>query len=129
MLHTLLDSNSHFTEHVENKTLVLRWQRVHPPEAAGRGPFTADVAPFRLHLAAENKALGTVKTYTEVVLWFAAGYLLRETSKCRWDQVSGQDVQRWTVRLLARYSDSYASKPVPRAAAVLPLAGQRGRHH
>jgi hypothetical protein len=73
------------------------------------GLFTADVASFGLHLAAENKAPGTVRTYTEAMLWFAAGYLLRETGKTRWEQVSGQDVQRWTVRLLARYSDSYAS--------------------
>ena len=94
---------------VENKTMVLRQQRVHRPKPLDAGPLTADVASFRLHLAAENKAAATVKTYTEAVLWFAAGYLLRETGKCRWEQVSGQDVQRWTVRLLARYSDSYAS--------------------
>jgi hypothetical protein len=67
------------------------------------------VASFRLHLAAESKAPGTVKTYTEAVAWFAAGCLLRETGKGRWEQVSGQDVQRWTVRLLGRYGDSCAS--------------------
>jgi integrase/recombinase XerD len=89
--------------------MVLRQQRVHRPKPLDAGPFTVDVASFRLHLAAENKAPATVKTYAEAVLWFAAGYLLRETGKTRWEQVSGQDVQRWTVRLLARYSDSYAS--------------------
>ncbi|HTU77045.1 MAG TPA: tyrosine-type recombinase/integrase [Trebonia sp.] len=89
--------------------MVLRRQGVHRPKPLEAGPFAADVASFRLHLAAENKAPATVRTYTEAVLWFAAAYLLAETGKCRWEQVSGQDVQRWTVWLLARYSDSYAS--------------------
>jgi hypothetical protein len=40
-------------------------------------------------------------------LWFAAAHLLRETGKTWWDQVSAQDVQRWTVRLLGLYSDAY----------------------
>jgi hypothetical protein len=72
------------------------------------GPFAADVASFRLHLAAENTAAGTVRTYTEAGLWFAARHLLRETGKTRWEQVSAQDVHRWTVRLLDLYSDTYA---------------------
>ena len=92
---------------VENKTL-LRRQSVHRPKDLGAGPFAADVASFRLHLAAENKAAGTVRTYAEAALWFAAAHLLRETDKTRWGQVSAQDVQRWTVRLLAAYSDAYA---------------------
>jgi hypothetical protein len=94
---------------VENKTVVLRRQGVHRRKPLDAGPFTADVASFGLHLAAENKAPGTVRAYTEAVAWFAAAYLLPETGKCRWEQVSGQDVRRWTVSLLARYSDSYAS--------------------
>ncbi len=92
---------------VENKTSVLRRQAVHRPKQLEAGPFAADVASFGLHLAAENKAAGTVRTYTEAALWFAA-HLLRETGKTRWDQVDAQDVQRWTVRLLATYSDAYA---------------------
>jgi hypothetical protein len=44
---------------VENKTLVLRRQGVHRPKPLDAGPFAADVASFRLHLAAENKAAGT----------------------------------------------------------------------
>jgi hypothetical protein len=44
---------------------------------------------------------------TEAALWFATAHLLRETDKTRWDQVGAQDVQRWTVRLLATYSDAY----------------------
>ena len=113
---------------VENKTLVLRRQAVHRPKQLEAGPFAADVASFRLHLAAENKAAGTVRTYTEAALWFAAAHLLRETGKTRWDQVGAQDVQRWTVRLLGLYSDSYARNQFRGAAAVLPVAGRRGRH-
>jgi site-specific recombinase XerD len=93
---------------VENKTSVLRRQSVHRAKQLEAGPFAADVASFGLHLAAENKAAGTVRTYTEAALWFAAAHLLRETDKTRWDQVGAQDVQRWTVRLLALYSDAYA---------------------
>jgi hypothetical protein len=57
---------------VENKTSVLRRQSVHRPKSLEAGPFAADVASFRLHLAAENKAAGTVRTYAEAALWFAA---------------------------------------------------------
>jgi site-specific recombinase XerD len=31
------------------------------------------------------------------------------TSRTRWDEVDGHDVQRWLVHLLTRYSDAYAS--------------------
>jgi site-specific recombinase XerD len=72
------------------------------------GPFAADVASFRLHLAAENKAAGTIRIYTEAPLWFAAAHLLRETDKTRWEQVGTQDVQRWIAWLLGRYSGAYA---------------------
>jgi hypothetical protein len=66
---------------VENKTSVLRRQAVHRRKQLAAGPFAADVASFRLHLAAENKAPGTVRTYAEAALWFAAAHLLRETDK------------------------------------------------
>ena len=56
---------------------------MHRPKSLEAGPFAADVASFRLYLAAENKAAGTVRTYTEAALWFAAAHLLRETSKTR----------------------------------------------
>jgi hypothetical protein len=79
---------------VENKTMVLRRQSVHRAKQLEAGPFAADVASFRLHLAAENKAAGTVRTYTEAALWFAAAHLLCETVKTRWSQVGAQDVQR-----------------------------------
>jgi integrase/recombinase XerD len=72
------------------------------------GPFAADVTSFRLHLAAENKAAGTIRIYTEAPLWFAAAQLLGETDKTRWGQVDSQDVQRWVAWLLGSYSESYA---------------------
>ena len=70
--------------------------------------FGADVASFRLHLPAENKAERTIRAYTEAVRWFAAAHLLCQTSKTRWEQVDTQDVQRWMVHLLGRYSEAYA---------------------
>ena len=70
--------------------------------------FGADVASFRLHLAAENKAERTIRAYTEAVRWFAAAHLLCQASKTRWEQVDTQDVQRWMVHLLGRYSEAYA---------------------
>jgi len=88
--------------------MVLRRQAVHRPKDLAAGPFAADVASFRLHLAAENKAAGTVRTYAEAALWFAAAHLLRETDKTSWHQADARDVQRWTVRLLSLYSDAYA---------------------
>ena len=72
------------------------------------GPFAADVASFRLYLAAENKAAGTIRIYTEAALWFAAAHLFRETDKTRWEQVDARDVQQWIVWLLGSYSEAYA---------------------
>jgi hypothetical protein len=93
----------------ENKTTAVpRWRTRHP-KPLDAGPFAADVASFRLHLAAENKAGKTIELYTDAVRWFAACHLLRETGKTRWGQVDAQDVQRWTVRLLSQYSDAYTS--------------------
>ena len=78
------------------------------PRQLDAGPFAADVASFGLHLAAENKAAGTIRIYTEAPLWFAAARLLRETDKTRWEQVDTQDVQRWVAWLLGSYSEAYA---------------------
>ena len=41
--------------------------------------------------------------------WFAAACLRRQTLRTRWEQVDGQDVQRWMVYLLGRYSQAYAT--------------------
>lgn len=70
--------------------------------------FAADIASFRLHLAAENKAAGTIRIYTGAVRWFAASYLLAETDKTRWEEVDEADVRGWVVWLLGRYSEAYA---------------------
>ncbi len=91
----------------ENETIAVPRCRTRRPRPADAGPFAADIASFRLHLAAENKARTTVGIYTQAVHWFAAVHLLRETDKTRWGQVSRRDVQRWTVRLLDEYSDAY----------------------
>jgi site-specific recombinase XerD len=79
------------------------------PKQLDAGSFQAEIGSFRLHLAAEGKAAKTVRTYTEAVQWFAASYLLETTGRTGWEQVSGQDVQEWMVRLLDRYSSAYAS--------------------
>jgi hypothetical protein len=70
------------------------------------GPFAADIASFRLHLAAENKSAGTIRTYTKAPLWFAAAHLLRETDKTRWKQVDAHDIQRWVTWLLGGFSEA-----------------------
>ena len=97
------------------------------PRQLDAGPFAADVASFRLHLAAENKAAGTIRIYTEAPLWFAAAYLLRETEKTRWEQVDAQDVQRWVGWLLGRYSEAYARQQYRALRQFFRLAGRRGR--
>jgi hypothetical protein len=92
----------------ERKTSAPQSPRPQRSKQLDAGPFAADVASFRLHLAAENKALGTIRIYTEAPLWFAAAHLLRETDKTRWEQVDARDVQRWTAWLLGSYSEAYA---------------------
>ncbi|HEX9357807.1 MAG TPA: tyrosine-type recombinase/integrase [Streptosporangiaceae bacterium] len=89
--------------------MTVDGQRSRQPEPLAAGAFQGAVNSFRLHLAAEGKSAKTVRTYTEAVQWFAAAHLLRETRRMDWDQVCAQDIQRWMVWLLARYSDSYAS--------------------
>ena len=51
----------------ERKSIVVSRQRPHLPKQMDAGPFAADVASFRLHLAAENKAEGTIRIYCEAV--------------------------------------------------------------
>ena len=92
----------------ESKTMAVPPRRGLRPGKLDAGVFGADVASFRLHLAAENKAERTIRAYTEAVRWFAAAHLLCQTSKTRWEQVDTQDVQRWMVHLLGRYSEAYA---------------------
>ena len=92
----------------ERKTSAVLTRLRRRPGRLEAGPFAADVASFRLHLAAENKAAGTIRIYTEAPLWFAAAHLLGETGKTRWGQVCAQDVQRWVAWLLGSYSEGYA---------------------
>jgi len=73
------------------------------------GTFEPAIGSFRLHLAAEAKAARTVRTYTDAVRWLAAAHLIPCTSYRSWEDVRGQDIQRWMVWLLSRYSDAYAS--------------------
>ena len=76
------------------------------PKQLDAGIFQAEISSFALRLAAEGKAAKTIQTYTEAVQWFAATCL---PGLADWEQVSGQDVQRWMARLLDRYSSAYAS--------------------
>jgi site-specific recombinase XerD len=92
----------------ERETISVPKRRGRRPRHLDAGPFAADVASFRLHLAAENKTAGTIRIYTEAPLWFAAAHLLSETEKTRWGQVDAQDVQRWTAWLLGNFSEAYA---------------------
>ena len=80
-----------------------------PPGLLDAGPLGADIASFRLHLAAEGKSARTVQGYTSAVRWFAADYLLSQAGKTSWDQVNAHDIQQWMVHLLGRYSSAYAS--------------------
>ena len=79
------------------------------PKLGDAGGFQPEISSFRLQLAAEGKAARTVRTYTEAVRWFAAAHLGRQAGCTRWEQVGRQDVQRWIVWLLERYSSAYAS--------------------
>ena len=79
------------------------------PKQLDAGSFQPEINSFRLHLAAEGKAEKTVRTYTEAVQWFAGEHLLTQGADDGWEQVTRQDVQRWIVRLLDRYSSAYAS--------------------
>jgi hypothetical protein len=78
----------------ESKTTAVPQRRLLRPRQLDAGVFGAEVASFRLHLAAENKAERTIRVYTEAVRWFAAAHLRCQTSKTRWGQVDGQDIRR-----------------------------------
>jgi site-specific recombinase XerD len=66
------------------------------------------LSSFELHLLAERKSSKTIRTYIEAAQWFAAGYLI-PNGIFDWADVRACHVQEWTVVLLTRYSDSYAS--------------------
>ncbi len=91
----------------ERETTAVAKRRRRKPRQLDAGPFAADVASFGLHLAAGNKAAGSIRICTGAPLWFAAR-LLREADKTRWEQVGAQDVRQWIAWLLGSYSEAYA---------------------
>jgi site-specific recombinase XerD len=92
----------------ESKTMAVPRRRSPQPKQLDAGPFAADIGSLRLHLAAEAKAPRTIRNYTEAVRRFAAAHLFLQTGKARWEQVDRQDIERWMVYLLSRYSAAYA---------------------
>jgi integrase/recombinase XerD len=83
--------------------------RSRQPKQLDAGIFQAEISSFALRLAAEGKAAKTIRTYTEAVQWFAAACLPGPAGRTAWEQVDGQDIQRWMRWLLDRYSSAYAS--------------------
>ena len=87
----------------ERKTMPgprLSSRQPRPPGLPDAGSLGADIASFRLHLAAEGKSARTVQGYTSAVRWFAAGYLLGQAGKTSWEQADTRDIQQWMVHLL-----------------------------
>lgn len=78
----------------ERKTMPgpRRQRRLAGPLDAG--PLGADIASFRLHLAAEGKSARTVESYTSAVRWFAAAHLRGPAAKTSWDQADAHDIQQ-----------------------------------
>jgi site-specific recombinase XerD len=93
----------------ERKTMAVPEPRSRPRKQLDAGVFQPEIGSFRLHLAAEGKAAKTIRNYVEAVQWFAAACLRLQTLRTRWEHVDGQDIERWMVHLLGRYSQAYAS--------------------
>jgi hypothetical protein len=102
----------------ESKTIAVPRQRARHPKPHEAGSFVADIASFRLYLAARNLSQATIRIYVDAACWFAATHLLSRTDKTRWEQVEAADIRRWIVWLLGRLRAS----AVPSAGAVLRLA-------
>jgi hypothetical protein len=98
-----------------------RQPRHEPPDETA-GSLHPEISSFGLHLAAEGKAAKTITTYAEAVQWFAAGFLLPQAGRTRWEEADKQDVQRWIALLLGRIW----RKPTTTA---LPRPPSRGRIH
>jgi site-specific recombinase XerD len=80
--------------------------RTPQPKQLDAGVLQAEISSFALRLAAEGKAVKTIRTYTEAVQWFAAARL---PGRADWEQADSRDIQQWMAWLLARYSSAYAS--------------------
>ena len=52
----------------ESKTMAVLRRHAWQARQLDAGPLVADIASFRLHLAAEGKALKTIRLYTEAVV-------------------------------------------------------------
>jgi integrase/recombinase XerD len=99
--------------------------RSRQPKQLDAGMFQAEISSFALRLAAEGKAAKTIRTYTEAVQWFAATRLPGQASPAGWEQVGGQEIQRWMTWLLGRYSSSYASNQYrASSSSSLQVAGR-----
>jgi hypothetical protein len=61
--------------------------RSRQPKQLDAGTFQAEISSFALRLAAEGKAVKTIRTYTEAVQWFAAARL---PGRASWEQVGSQ---------------------------------------
>ena len=83
--------------------------RSRQPKQLDAGIFQAEISSFALRLATEGKTAKTIRIYTEAVQWFAAACLPGPAGRTAWEQVDGQDIQRWMRWLLDRYSSAYAS--------------------
>jgi hypothetical protein len=100
--------------------------RSRQPRPLDAGSFQPEVSSFGLRLAAEGKAAKTIATYAEAVQWFAAGFLLPQAGRTRWEEVGRQDVQRWIARLLDRYSVAYASNQYRALQQLREITGRDG---
>ena len=78
----------------ERQTMSVPGPCSRQPKPLAAGAFQPEIGSFRLCLAAEGKSGKTVLMYTEAVQWFAAARLIPATCRTRWEQVSGQDIQR-----------------------------------
>ena len=72
------------------------------------GPLQPMIDSFEISLEAERKSPKTVRTYTGAAQWLAGAHLL-PAGMTDWEAVTARDVQRWIVRLIAAYSDTYAN--------------------
>jgi Phage integrase, N-terminal SAM-like domain len=93
----------------ERKTMAVPEPRSRPRKQLDAGVLQPEIGSFRLHLAADGKAAKTIRNYAEAIQWFAAACLRRHTLRTSWEQVDRQDVERWMVHLLGRYSQAYTS--------------------
>jgi hypothetical protein len=93
----------------ERKTTAAPEPRSQPRKLLAARVFQPEISSFRLHLAAEGKAPRPSGTMSKRSSGFAAAHLLADTCWTRWEQVTGQDIERGMVQLPGRYSQAYAS--------------------